>query len=99
MKYTVKPSVYAKTDRKNIVQYLEQYSIAAPVKFKQALKKYIDIISDTPNIFSKYSADSSYRHVTVFGAYIMFYTVNEAEKTVLIYRILHGAQDIERILQ
>lgn len=98
MKYTVDPSVFAKTDRKNIIKYLEQYSTAAPVKFKQALKKYIDIISDMPNIFSRYNANSNYRHVTVFGAYIMFYTVNEAEKRAFIYRILSGAQDIENIL-
>ena len=98
MKYAVKPSVFAKADRKNIIRYLEQYSAAAPVKFKQALKKYIEIISDTPNMFSKYSNELSYRHVVVFGSYVMFYAVNESEKTIYIYRILHGAQDIDNIL-
>ena len=98
MAYTVKPSTFAKRDKKNIVDYLAQYSVNAPQKFKNELKKYIGIIGKTPNIFSVYNANPDYRHVVVFGSYVMFYTVDEASKMVFIYRILHGSQNIENIL-
>ena len=96
--YSVKPSIFAKADRKNITQYLEQRSVQAPIKFKQELEKYINIISQTPNIFAVFNAKPIYRHVVVFGSYVMFYRVDENEKVVFIYRIIHGAQDLENIL-
>ena len=98
MSYTIKPSRFAKEDRKNITVYLEQYSKTAPARFRNELKRYIEILSETPYIFSEYQANQNYRHVVIFGSYVLFYTVDEAVKTVCIYRILHGAQDIENIL-
>ena len=98
MGYTVRTSTFAKRDKSSIVKYLEQYSVSAPIRFKQELENYIDLVSRTPYIFATYHADPRYRHVVVFGSYVMFYTVNEADKTVFVYRILHGAQDIENIL-
>ena len=98
MAYTVKPSIHAREDRKNIVRYLSQYSVNAPYKFKNELKKYIQILSQTPLIFAAYNFNPEYRHVVIYGSYVIFYTVNEKDRTVFIYRILHGAQDIENIL-
>ena len=98
MGYRIRPSMFAKYDKKSIVQYLSQYSVSAPAKFKEELKRYFGIISQMPDIFSKYSTDTDYRHVVVYGSYVMFYTVNDIAKTVYIYRILHGSQDIESIL-
>ena len=98
MAYRVTTSTFAKDDRKSIVQYLSQYSANAPVKFRNELKKYIGIVSQSPEIFSKYNANPNYRHVVVYGSYVMFYTVEESKRIVYIYRILHGSQDIESIL-
>ena len=98
MQYSVRTSIFAKEDRKSITRYLSQYSVNAPVKFRQELSKYIGIVGKMPYIFSVYNANPAFRHIVVFGSYTMFYTVNEAEKIVLIYRILHGSQDIENIL-
>ena len=98
MAYKVKTSIFAKDDRKSITQYLSQYSSNAPIKFRNELKKYIGIVSQSPEIFSKYNASPNYRHVVVYGSYVMFYTVEESERIVYIYRILHGSQDIESIL-
>ena len=99
MPYTVKPSIHAKEDLKSIVRYLSQYSVNAPSKFKSELRKYIQILSQTPLIFAAYDFNPEYRHVVIYGSYVMFYTVNETDKTVFIYRILHGAQDIDNILK
>jgi len=99
MRYGIKVSTFAKKDKKDIIQYLAQYSVSAPLKFKQELERYIDLIRQTPNIFSTYYANPYYRNVVVFGSYVMFYTVNEADGIVFIYRVLHGAQDIENILK
>jgi plasmid stabilization system protein ParE len=98
MAYTVKTSIFAKSDRQSIVKYLSQYSVNAPFRFKQELKKYIEIVSKSPLIFSVSDVAPKYRHVGIFGSYVMFYAVDETSKTVFIYRILHGSQDIEHIL-
>jgi plasmid stabilization system protein ParE len=98
MNYTDKVSTFAKSDRQEIVKYLSQYSIRAPLRFKQELKKYIEIVWQSPLIFSKFEFIPEYRHVVIFGSYVLFYTVDETSKTVFIYRILHGSQDIEHIL-
>ena len=98
MNYTVIPSRFAKEDRKNITVFLEQYSKSAPSRFNNELKKYINILGDTPYIFSEYQSNPVYRHVVVFGSYVMFYTIDDELKAVYVYRILHGAQDIENIL-
>ena len=98
MAYTVYASAFAKTDRKNIANHLARYSLNAPQKFRIELKKYIEIIRRTPNIFSTYHSNPEYRHVVLYGAYVMFYTVDESEKTVSIHRILHGSQDIANVL-
>jgi plasmid stabilization system protein ParE len=98
MYYTVTPSRFAKEDRRNITVFLEQYSKTAPSRFNNELKKYINILGDTPYIFSEYQSNSEYRHVVVFGSYVIFYTIDDELKTVYVYRILHGAQDIENIL-
>jgi len=98
MKFAIKTSTHAKNDRKSIIKYLSQFSVNAPIKFKQELKKHIDFVASTPNMFSKWEPNPRYRHVVIFGSYVMFYTVDETTKTVFIYRILHGSQDIANIL-
>ena len=98
MKYKVKTSTHARDDRQNIVKYLSQFSASAPAKFKQELKKYIEYLHSTPNMFSTWESNPNFRHVVVFGSYVLFYVVDEATKTVFVYRILHGSQDIANIL-
>jgi len=96
--YKIKISKQARTDKNDIVNYLAQFSITAPLKFKSELKKNLDIITKMPNIFALWDYDPRYRHVVVFGSYVLFYTVDEINKLVYVYRILHGSQDIEKIL-
>ena len=98
MKYQVKSSILAKADRQRITKYLAQYSTSAPEKFKQELKRYLDLIGEQPNLFAVFPANPNYRHVVVFGSYSLFYTVNETGKTVWVYRILHAAQNTEGML-
>ena len=98
MKYNVKVSTHAKNDKNEIVKYLSQFSVNAPVKFIQELKNYITFLHSTPNMFSIWNSNPDYRHVVVFGSYVMFYTVDDAAQTVFIYRILHGSQDVANIL-
>jgi len=98
MEYKIRISTFAKMDKKDIIQYLEQYSVNAPSRFEQELKKYIGIICENPYIFSEHYVNPNYRSVVVYGSYIMFYTVDELSNIVFIYRILHGSQNIDKIL-
>jgi plasmid stabilization system protein ParE len=99
MDYTVKVSVFARRDKQDIMKYLAQYSTNAPYKFERELKRLITIIGRTPYIYAVFYSAPKYRYVVVFGSYILFYAVNEINKELLIYRILHSAQDIDHILR
>jgi mRNA-degrading endonuclease RelE of RelBE toxin-antitoxin system len=63
------------------------YECIQPKK-EDLIKKYIEIVGQSPLIFSVSDFAPKYRHVVIFGSYVMFYAVDETNKTVFIYRIL-----------
>jgi plasmid stabilization system protein ParE len=66
------------------------------------IEKYENILETTPNIFSfvpdKYLRAKGIKYVMVKN-YMMFYTVNEDEKTVDVIRFLYGHRDWKRTLE
>jgi plasmid stabilization system protein ParE len=65
------------------------------------IEKYENILETTPNIFSfvpdKYLRVKGVKYVMVKN-YMMFYTINEDDKTVDVIRFLYGRRDWKRIL-
>jgi plasmid stabilization system protein ParE len=66
------------------------------------IEKYENLLEDTPNIFSflpdEYLRARGIKYVMIKN-YMMFYTINENEKTVDVIRFLYGRRDWKRILE
>jgi plasmid stabilization system protein ParE len=71
-------------------------------KLLNEIEKYEEILENTPNIYpfvsNEYLAKKGLKFVMVKN-YIMFFTINEDEKTVNVVRFLHGRRDWKNILQ
>jgi plasmid stabilization system protein ParE len=66
------------------------------------IEKYENLLEDTPNIFSfvsdEYLRAKGIKYVMIKN-YMMFYTINENEKTVDVIRFLYGRREWKRILE
>jgi plasmid stabilization system protein ParE len=85
------------------VKYISDV-LKAPVAANNLLdeiEKYENMLETTPNIFSfvpdEYLRAKGTKYVMVKN-YMMFYIINEDEKTVDVIRFLHGRRDWKRIL-
>ena len=97
MKYTVRFSPFAKTDKKDIQTYLSQFYPGTPRRFIAALKEHIANLKDNPYLYPEYPENTEYRRMSV-GNYIVFYKVNDVEKHIDIYRILRASWDLPKYL-
>jgi plasmid stabilization system protein ParE len=65
------------------------------------IEKYATMLENTPDIFSfapdDYLRAKGIRYVMVKN-YMMFYTINETEKTIDVIRFLYGRRDWKNIL-
>jgi len=97
MKYQIKYLPETTTDLAEIRAYLIQYYESTDKKFFALLKEKITRLTKFPYSCHIYEDDPDYRRLVV-GDYLVFYMVNEGNKTVEIHRIFHGSQDIGRYL-
>ena len=97
MKYKIHYSVFAKQDVKEIKSYLAQFYPGTPQKFIEELKKCIEFIKNNPKLYEVYDNNPTYRKMVILD-YIAFHQINESEKSVPLYRILHGKKDIMRYI-
>jgi plasmid stabilization system protein ParE len=84
-------------DIADIKAYLSGFYQGTWSRFSQKLEDSIFALSSTPYIYEAYRTNYDYRRLIV-GNYLVFYKVFESEKSVRIYRILHGAKDIQQYL-
>jgi len=97
MKYRARYSKQALQDKKHIKSYLSQYYESTVKSFFDLLKKRIERIKKYPFSCPSYEDDPDYRRLVV-GEYLLFYMVNNEEKSVDIIRIFHSSRDISRQL-
>jgi len=95
MKYRVKYLPDTAIDRAEIRAYLAKYYESTVNRFFALLKEKIARLKEYPYSCPVYEDDPDYRQLAVED-YLVFYIVNEHEKTVEIHRIFHGSQDIRR---
>jgi plasmid stabilization system protein ParE len=66
------------------------------------IEKYENILENTPNMLSfapdEYLAVKGVKYIMVKN-YMMFYTINEKEKSVTVIRFLYGRRDWKNILR
>ena len=102
--YFVKITDIAEEDILSTVKYIADV-LKAPIAANNLLdeiEKQEEILGHTPKIYpfapDYYLAEKGIRFVMIKN-YIMFYTINEEEKTVTIIRFLYGRRDWKNILQ
>ena len=97
MAYEIDYTDLAKADISYISEYLSNFYSGTLERFLNFYNKRISILHENPYAFKVCNFNPQYRQVSV-ADYIVMYTVNEAVKSVEIYRILHCKRDIERII-
>jgi len=93
--YKVEHLPEAITDIFEIEEYLNQYSLAAADRFVETLDERAVTLAKLPYIWPVYEQDSFFRRM-VIGDYLLFYSVDESRKLVIIHRIFHHSRDIDR---
>ena len=82
----------------SIIRYASRFYPSTPKKFKDALRKKLDLVRFNPNCCPRVEEFPQFRKLQV-NQYLAFYTVDEENHCVVIHRILHGAQDIQNLLE
>ena len=78
--------------------YLYEHSPAAADKLVAAIDKRIPALLEHPLMYPVYQYEASLRFMVLPYDYLAFYYVNEDAKTIQMYRLLRGMQDIPNIL-
>ena len=97
MEYRIRYLPVSRQNLDDILTCLSGFYPGTPLRFVAELRRCIDSLRTRPLMYSIYEDFPVYRHIPV-GDYIVFYVVNESNKTVEIHRILHGKQNVQRIL-
>ena len=97
MKYHIKYLPETVKDRDEIRDYLSQYYESTVKKFFKLLKEKTARLKRFPYSCPVYEDDPDYRTLIV-GKYLVFYMINEDDKTVEVHRIFHGSRDIKKHL-
>ena len=97
-RYKVQLSNQAKNDYKGIIRYIK-YKLLEPniaERYAELIKNEINTLKYNPQKFAiiDYNMIKKYKfRKLIIKNYIVFYRINEDEKTVNIERILYGATD------
>jgi plasmid stabilization system protein ParE len=97
MEYKIRYLPASRQNLDDILIYLAGFYPGTPSRFVTELRYCIDNLRMQPFMYSVYADYPVYRHISV-GDYIVFFVVNESNKVVEIHRILHGKQNVRRIL-
>ena len=97
MEYSLCYSNFFFDDLAVVMAYLSQYSDSAPSRFKDHLFERIEKVKTMPEMYATYSFAPEYRHI-VIDRYIVIYRVEKEGRKIYMYRLLHGAQDIQSYL-
>jgi toxin ParE1/3/4 len=102
--YLLNISEIAEEDILSTVSYIANVlkSPTAANNLLDEIEKYEETLETTPNLFpfvsDEYLAKKGLKFVMIKN-YIMFYTINEDEKTVRVIRFLYGRRDWKNILK
>lgn len=100
--YKILYSEPALKDIENVTEYLVQYSSKTAEKFIDHFDKKINFLKSFPEIgpLSQIPTlhEKGYRILILKYKYLLFYTVNEKDRSIMIERILYGARDLRKIL-
>ena len=87
----------ARQDIKDITSYLTQFYASTARNFTSKLKKQVGQLRKLPLMYPIYEKDPLFRRM-VIDDYLLFYSVDEKQKLVIIHRIFHSKRDISQQL-
>ncbi len=102
-RYTLKLTPMAENDLERIFEYIAKTLLASQAAFalmddiEQQIMRLRDFPYSGSPVLDELLSSKGYRKVIVHN-YLAFYLVNEAEKQVVITRVLYGAQKYDSIL-
>lgn len=94
----------AKQDLDEILNYISNvlYNQNAAIDFYNRLKEAIERIRDFPNLYpiveNEFITEKNIRKIIVKN-YIVYYLYKEAEKTVVLLRIVYSKRNLEEVLR
>ena len=98
MIYNIEVLFLANNDLHEIHMYLSDFGLSTQKKFRESFDKFINQVSNMPNMFRKYERNSNYRRAALTFGYLAFYRIDKQNNTIKIYRILHTRQNIDELL-
>ena len=96
MRYKIKYSPSADRDLLAIYDILEEYP-QKRLRIFLKLDDYLDKLTYMPKMYQAYEDAPEYRRI-VIEDYLVFYKVDETNRTIEIHRILYGRMDIQKQL-
>ena len=88
---------FARSDLKNIWTYLAEFNPDAADKFLRELAKKFQLLAENPKLGHAHDEFILKLRSFPYKKYVIFYFPTETG--VEIYRILHGARDIENLFE
>jgi len=82
----------AERDLHDIEEYLSHFYASTARNFFEQLKKKILLLENMPDMCPTYENDSYFRRMAV-DDYLLFYSVDERQKLVVVHRMFHSKRD------
>jgi plasmid stabilization system protein ParE len=97
MKYSVQFLPIADQDIDRISDALIEYPGKAKRLF-QEMEKKTKMLEDSPYMWPEYQIKPEYRRM-VLEDHLLFYKIDEGERSVYVYRVLYSKMDIPKYLE
>lgn len=97
MSFKIRYLPLADEDIEALAAYLSRFYPSTAGQVLDEMEKQLASLQEHPRMCEEYVDDPFYRRMVV-SEYLVFYHVNEQNKTVDIHRVMRGSWDIEKYL-
>ena len=97
MEYKLQYMDLALQDMAGIKEYLSGFYPDTWTRFWEKVMDKTALLASSPYMCEAYQPNPNYRRLIVEN-YLVFYKVNDSEKTIYIHRVLHGTRNIQQYL-
>ena len=88
----------AYADMDEVGEYLSQFCPSTSENFFKKVRKQTLQLEEMPYMYPVYEKDSYFRRM-VLGDYLLFYSVNEARRLVIVHRIFRHSRDVSQLIE
>ena len=95
MSYRASFMIEAERDMDDIEEYMSKFYANTARRFFAQLKKQVLLLEGMPYMCPAFDDDPYFRRMVV-GDYLLFYSVDDKRRLVIIHRIFHSSRDISQ---